>query len=102
MVFRGARARRPGLLGTIARTAVISGTAQATSNAMNRRNYRRTDEQQGYAAQQPATYAPPAASPRASAAEDDLVTKLAELGNLHRSGVLSDAEFARAKQQLLG
>ena len=32
---------------------------------------------------------------------DDLVSKLQELGQLHQSGVLTDAEFAAAKSQLL-
>lgn len=104
MVFRGARGRRPGLLGTIARTAVVTGTAQATSNAMNRRNNQRAAQYQTPPEQpvvsQPPVYAPPPPAPQAG--EDDLISKLTQLGELHGSGVLSDEEFARAKQQLIG
>lgn len=106
MVFRAGRRGRPGLLGTVARTAVIAGTAQATSNAVNRRGQQRAAEQQAYAEQQaaaapaPQPTPPPAPSPAAPAG-DDLVSKLQQLGQLHQSGVLSDDEFAAAKAQLL-
>ncbi|BDT86897.1 SHOCT domain-containing protein [Nocardia cyriacigeorgica] len=109
MVFRGGRVGRPGLLGTIARTAVISGTARATANAVDRRAQRRAAESQAYAAQQqappPMPAAPPpmpAAPPPAPSGGDDLVAKLQQLGQLRDSGVLSEEEFAAAKQQLLG
>ncbi|MBB5911218.1 hypothetical protein BJY24_000085 [Nocardia transvalensis] len=99
MVFRAGRIGRPGLLGTIARTAVVAGTARATANAVDRRAQQRGAEQQAYAQQQ-AQYAPP--PPAAPAPpEDDLVEKLQHLGRLHASGVLSDEEFAAAKAQLL-
>ncbi|MCK0091981.1 SHOCT domain-containing protein [Rhodococcus sp. F64268] len=110
MVFRRGRVGRPGLLGTVARTAVISGTATATSNAINRRGQQRAAEKQAYAEQQapppPQDYpapAPPAPAPPAPPApSDDLVSKLKQLGELHTAGVLSDEEFAAAKKQLLG
>lgn len=106
MVFRGGRRGRPGLLGTVARTAVVAGTAKATSNAMDRRSQRKASEQrqeyqQEYQQQQapPAQVAPVQSVPPSGA--DDLVSKLQELGQLHQSGVLTDAEFAAAKSQLL-
>ncbi|MES4831297.1 SHOCT domain-containing protein, partial [Streptomyces anthocyanicus] len=46
----------------------------------------------------------PATAPPAPAAEDDhdaLLRRLRELGDLHRSGVLTDEEFALAKQAVL-
>jgi hypothetical protein len=101
------RMGRPGLLGTAARTAVIAGTASATVGAVNRHQaagqqqaaeaeaYR---EQQAYAAPPPV----PVAAPAPAAGGDDLVTKLGELAQLHQQGVLTDAEFTAAKQQLLG
>ncbi|AVH23943.1 SHOCT domain-containing protein [Nocardia cyriacigeorgica] len=110
MVFRGGRVGRPGLLGTVARTAVISGTARATANAVDRRAQRRAAESAAYAAQQqappppppPAAAAPaPAAPAPAAGGAEDLVAKLQQLGQLHDSGVLSDEEFAAAKRQLL-
>ncbi|MBF6324263.1 SHOCT domain-containing protein [Nocardia cyriacigeorgica] len=105
MVFRGGRVGRPGLLGTVARTAVISGTARATANAVDRRAQRRAAASAAYAAQQQAPPPPPppaaaAPAPAAGGAED-LVAKLQQLGQLHDSGVLSDEEFAAAKRQLL-
>lgn len=104
MVFRGGRRGRPGLLGTVARTAVVAGTAKATSNAMDRRGQQKAAEQQAYQQQQQAAeqQAYQQQQPVAQPAEDDLVSKLQELGKLHQSGVLSDEEFSAAKAKLLG
>jgi hypothetical protein len=104
---------RPGLVGTMARTAVIAGTATATSNAVSRRQQARAQqqadaaayqEQQQYAAPPPPQqYAPPpAAAPPAAGGGDDLVSQIQELAQLHQQGILSDDEFAAAKQRLLG
>lgn len=82
------RIGRPGLIGTAARTAVIAGTAQATTNAMAHRQAARQEESAPQAA----------AAPSAGA---DLTTQLQQLGRLHASGVLDDAEFAAAKAKLL-
>lgn len=105
MVFRRGRGGRPGLLGTVARTAVVAGTATATSNAVNRRGQQRAAEKQAYTQQQapppPQDYPAPAPTPP-PVPSDDLVTKLKQLGELHTTGVLSDDEFAAAKKQLLG
>lgn len=114
------RIGRPGLIGAAARTAVIAGTATATSNAINRRGAARAQqqaeaeayerqqyEQQQYAAAPPPAPAPPTAPPPAApaapaaSADDDLIQQLAKLGELHSQGILSDAEFATAKQRLL-
>ena len=115
------RMGRPGLIGTMARTAVITGTAQATSRAMNRRASSREQQQyeaqqyqaqqeqqaqqQAYAQQQAQLQAQQqaqvAAAPAAPAG-DDLIAKLTQLGDLKAAGVLSDAEFAAAKAKLLG
>ena len=110
MVFRGPRRMgRPGLLGTVARTAVITGTARATSNAMNRRaagkdaeQQARIDEaaQQQYAEQQAAQQQAPPPPPE-PAGGDDLVSRLQELARLKEAGVLTDEEFAAAKAKLL-
>jgi len=93
---------RPGLLGTVARTAVIAGTARATTNAMDRSAQRRASEQQAAMAQQIAAQQQMAPPPPTSASTgDDLIAKLQQLGQLHQSGVLSDEEFAAAKAKLL-
>ena len=105
--MRGRRGR-PGLVGTMARTAVIAGTATATSNAVSRRQQGRAQQQADAAAYQEQQYAPPPPQqyapppPVAAPAGDDLVTKIQELAQLHQQGILSDAEFAAAKQRLLG
>lgn len=104
MPLRMGRVGRPGLLGTVARTAVVAGTAQATSNAVNNRARRRAAEQQAYTEQQapppqPA-YAPPPPPPPAGGT--DVVAELTKLSQLRDTGALSDAEFAAAKAKLLG
>jgi hypothetical protein len=105
------RMGRPGLVGTMARTAVIAGTATATSNAVSRRQQAKAQQQADAAAYQEQQYAPPpqqyaapppAAPPAAAPAGDDLVAKIQELAQLHQQGILSDDEFAAAKQKLLG
>lgn len=90
---------RPGLLGTMARTAVIAGTASATANAVNRRQAQRAEQQAEAAA-----YEQQAAAPPAPAAPDDggIGDQLTSLADLHASGALSDQEFTAAKQRLLG
>jgi membrane protease subunit (stomatin/prohibitin family) len=87
------------LLRTMARTAVIAGTATSVSNRVSRRQEGRwaTQEQQQMAAQQPQASAPPApATP-----ETDPIERLKQLGQLHESGVLTDQEFAEAKAKIL-
>jgi Short C-terminal domain len=108
-----------GLIGGMARTAVVAGTATAVSNRVSRRQANRWaakdeeqmyqqeqaakaqayDQQQAYA-QQPAYAAPP---PQAAApAEDDTITKLQKLGELKAAGVLTEEEFAAQKAKILG
>ncbi len=88
------------LIRTMARTAVIAGTATSVSNRVSRRQEGRwaSQEQQQMAAQpQPQAYAPPP-----PAGETDPIERLKELGQLHESGVLTDQEFAAAKAKILG
>jgi hypothetical protein len=104
------RRGRPGLLGTVGRTAVVAGTATATANAVNRHAQNKAAEEEQAAANeaQQATPPPPpppapvapAAAP-APAAGDDLVSKLTELAKLRDSGVLSQEEFEQAKALVL-
>jgi hypothetical protein len=44
---------------------------------------------------------PPAPAPQAAPAGTDLTAQLTQLSQLHNAGVLSDEEFAAAKQKLL-
>ncbi|MDF1602093.1 SHOCT domain-containing protein [Nocardioides sp. YIM 152315] len=104
-----------GLIGGMARTAVVAGTATAVSNRVSRRQAGRwaAQEQQQYEHQyyeqqryqQPA-YAAPQAAPAAPAASttsssDDLIEQLQKLGALRDQGILTDAEFEAQKAKLL-
>lgn len=86
------------LLRGIPRTAAIAGTATAVSNRVSRRQEGRwaAQEQQQYEQQQQM-----AAQAPAPAQQEDSVAKLKELGELHKSGVLTDEEFATAKAKIL-
>jgi len=102
------RMGRPGLVGMAARTAVVAGTAGAVSHhqqqkyaAKDQAAYDQQMAQQQAAAPPPAAPAP-AAAPAAASAEDPTIAKIKELGDLHTQGLLSDEEFAAAKQKLLG
>ena len=106
------RVGRPGLIGLAARTAVVAGTANAVTGSMQRKQMSRAQEQAdaaayqqqqqaaALAAQMPAAAPAPAPSP-AGAAGEDLVSRIAQLAQLHEAGALSDSEFAAAKAQLL-
>ena len=80
--------RTKSLIGTAARTAVITGTAKAV---MGRGG----------------NAAPPAEAPAAPAAAaptgmtGDKIATLQKLADLHKSGVLTDEEFAAQKAKLL-
>src|SRR5690242_21532139 len=94
------RRGRPGLFGTVGRTAVVAGIATATANAVNRHAQNKAAEKEQAAAPPPPPPAPVAtapAPPPAAAPSDDLVSKLTELANLRDSGVLSEEEFEHAK-----
>jgi hypothetical protein len=96
-----ARSRRPGLLGTVARTAVISGTAQATSNIVNRRARSRWEQGSPTAETTPPEISAAEIPAAAPAGGDQLADQLSRLAELRISGVLTDEEFAAAKARLL-
>ncbi len=95
-------------------TAVMAGTAGAVQHHQQQKWANQQAEQQaaydqayqqGAAdaqAQAPQQYAPPPPAPAPAApAQDDLTAKLQNLANLHAQGILTDEEFAAAKQKLL-
>ena len=82
---------------TVARTAVVAGTATAVVGGVARRQGQRAAAQQQAAAPQQA-----AAVPVEVVSDDIPVEQLEQLAALHTSGVLSDEEFQAAKSQLLG
>ena len=89
----------PELLRGIARTAVVAGTFTAVSNRVSRRQNQRWAEQDAQEYQQQQAAAPP--PPAAAAPQEDKLAQLKQLGELHESGVLTDAEFEVQKQKIL-
>lgn len=99
------RIGRPGLIGTMARTAVIAGTATAVSGGVQRNQQARAQsaaDQQQMEADYAALQANQAAQAQQAPAATDTVAQLTKLGELKQAGVLDDAEFAAAKAKLLG
>ena len=101
----------PGLLRGMARTAVIAGTASAVSGRVQRRQAERfADRDQAIAANRAEGYyqgmenaaAPQAPPPPPAAPQDDMISQLQKLGDLHEQGILTDEEFAAQKAKLLG
>lgn len=107
--------RGPGLIGTMARTAVIAGTATAVSrgvsDAMSASAQQRAQMEE-FQAQQAAAYqqaqidaavqqqmaaqAAPAEQP-----SDDMMARLQQLAQMKEAGHLTEEEFAAAKAKLL-
>ena len=91
-----------GLIGGIARTAVVAGTATAVSNRVSRRQAGRwaaqeQQQQQEYAPEP--QYAPPPPPPQDTGVD---LEKLQQLGELRDSGVLTEEEFQAQKARILG
>jgi type IV secretory pathway VirB10-like protein len=122
-MLRRPMARRPmgrgGVVGTVARTAVVAGTATAVVGGMSRHQQAKAEqaadaqayqqEQQDAAmqaaaqqavAQQQAAAAPPPPPP--AAAGDPTIAELERLASLKQQGILTDDEFAAAKAKVLG
>ncbi|HEY5980125.1 MAG TPA: SHOCT domain-containing protein [Microlunatus sp.] len=103
------RRGRPGLMGTMARTAVIAGTATAVSGSVSRHGQQKAAAQQqnsaaqqqamaDQAAAQAAAQAPPTSAP---ARTEDKIARIKELGELKEAGLLTDEEFASEKGKIL-
>jgi hypothetical protein len=101
------RQGRPGLVGTMARTAVVAGTATAVSGSVAQRQH---EKAQATTQQQPLPSVPtvePTASapiPPQPAAPPDPEATLAELERLvelKQQGLLTDDQFAALGTQLL-
>ena len=96
----------PGLVRAMAATAVVSGTATATRNAVNRRqadkNVAAYTEAVDHANAQYAQPAPPPSQPAAPVPQDDVIAQLERLAALKDQGILTEEEFAQQKAKLLG
>ena len=86
-----------GLIGGMARTAVVAGTATAVSNRVSRRQAGRWAQQDAPAQQQ--SYQQPAYDEPVQG--EDRLEQLEKLGQLKASGVLSEDEFQAEKARLL-
>lgn len=119
------RRGRPGLLGTVGRTAVIAGTATAVSGSVSRRAGQQAAQQQQaaeYQQQQEAArqqamidqaaaqaaaqaadqiQAQQAVAQPAAAAPDDRMARIRELGEMKSQGLLTEEEFATEKARIL-
>ncbi|MGW2593870.1 SHOCT domain-containing protein [Streptomyces sp. NPDC001515] len=96
--------RGPGLLGTVARTAVVAGTASAVSGRVQRHQQERfaEDEAQQLADQRLREQMQTQAAPQPAAAPaDDLISRLERLAELKKQGILTDTEFEAQKARLL-
>jgi len=123
------RRGRPGLMGTMARTAVVAGTATAVAGGVSRHAAQNAAQEQqaaAYQQQQEAAKqqamadqaasqaaaqtaaqfqttqaaAQPVAAPEAS--PDDRMDKIKELGEMKSQGLLTEEEFAAEKARILG
>jgi len=108
-------------MGTMARTAVVAGTAtvavKATSSMMGggqkkqaeaaqNQDIAQLQAQQDAMAQQqvaaPAAAAPAAAAPAPGSGLDDQLIQIQKLSAMKDQGVITDEEFAAKKAQILG
>jgi hypothetical protein len=101
-----------GLIGGIARTAVVAGTATAVSNRVSRRQGNRWAEKDqqaqdaadadAYRQQQAYDQQPPPPPPEPAApAQTDVIGQLQKLGELKAAGILTEEEFAAQKAKIL-
>jgi len=108
------RRGRPGLMGTMARTAVIAGTATAVSGSVSRHGQQKAAAQQQSAAAQQQAMPDQAAAQAAAQVQaqqaaaappppstEDKVTKIKQLGELKDAGLLTEEEFAAEKAKIL-
>jgi len=122
------RRGRPGLMGTMARTAVVAGTATVVAGSVSQHGQQKAAQQQQAAAAQQQQQAAqqqamidqaaaqaaaqtaaqlqaqqPAAQPPAppAAAPEDRMAKIKELGEMKSQGLLTDEEFAAEKARIL-
>jgi Short C-terminal domain len=106
------RRRGPGLVRTMARTAVVAGTASAVSGRVH---HRQNERWQAEAAQQQDAADAAALQQQIAAQQSqqaqaalmgqaptaDLTAQLEQLVQLKRAGTLTEEEFAAAKSKLL-
>ena len=103
--MRRTRMGRPGLFGTMARTAMIAGTATAVANKVTQAQV--AGAQQRAAAEQARVdaavqAAPVASAPASTGLTDESIARLQKLAELQKAGILTPEEFATQKARILG
>ncbi len=91
-MMRKTRRRGAGLTRTVARTAVVAGTAQTVSGRIAAKQH--TEAQRRHKAV-------PAARAAPGLLTDEVVDQLKKLAELRDAGVLTEKEFAAKKAKLL-
>jgi Short C-terminal domain len=92
--------RRP-----VLRAAAVGGGAYYAGKRSAESRQREMDQEQRLSSMESESAAAPAAAraqPRAGGVSDEVIQRLAQLGQLHDQGVLTDDEFAAQKAKLLG
>lgn len=103
--MRRTRMGRPGLFGTMARTAMIAGTATAVANRVTQAQVAGAQQRAGA---EPARVdgavqaAPVASAPASTGLTDESIARLQKLAELQKAGVLTPEEFATQKARILG
>lgn len=108
-----------GIVGTMAATAVVAGTAGAVHHRQDQRYQNKAMEQQQEYQSQQAAYdnqaqiadlqaqvnsmqAQPAASSAPAGAGSDVIAQLQQLASMQAAGLLTPGQFDAAKNKLLG
>ncbi|WP_214020653.1 SHOCT domain-containing protein [Methanoculleus sp.] len=95
------RGGRPGLIGTVARTAVVAGTATVTTRAVDKKMQER-EMKKAAQAQQTAPYEEQEQAPaRTGMTQEEKMAQLRELTELKQMGALSEEEFQQEKEKIL-
>lgn len=118
MMRRGVGRPGRGLIGTMAATAVVAGTAGAVHHRQQQRwanqdaqqmanqqaydNQAQMDQMQQQLAQMQAQQAQAAVAPQAAAPAPDMMAQLNQLAQMKSAGILTEEEFQAAKAKLLG
>jgi len=93
--------RRP-IARTVARTAVVAGTATVVAGGVSRRQQRRYAGQEAAATPQSEVASEAPAPAPGGAMSPDAIDELKQLAQLKDQGVLTEEEFAAQKAKILG
>jgi hypothetical protein len=87
---------------TVARTAVVAGTATVVAGGVRRHQESKAEQAQAAAQPQAQVAAAPAAEGAPIPGSSEAIEQLKEMAQLHDQGILTDEEFADQKAKLLG